>query len=259
MAHFPTDRLASLHLYWYHEMFRLRQPKCKLPRGTVGVQFLRLDAAASICMLAAAEFPQLQGTVLTKLSKLIVEAPLPNPTEWWRGQESIHAGTHFLPSPFPPLISRLSLCGLTGRSSPVNLIYPLFRLCLPPASHIFSTWQNLNLSADGAHSCFLWPVSGGTGRRRVDGSGGDLFILALRPSDAAGKGTTIEPVKVFYNDRLTGCPVSDKHWWKIDLTSAFRLTLQNIFCAPGLNNKPSVAAEHVFCGSLSVDATVIYD
>lgn len=65
---------------------------------------------------------------------------------------------------FLPLISSLSLCGLTERSSPVNLIYPLFRLCLPPASHIFSTWQNLNLSADGAHSCFLWLVSGGRGR-----------------------------------------------------------------------------------------------
>lgn len=29
----------------------------------------------------------------------------------------------------------------------------------------------------------------------MDGSGGDLFILDLRPSDAAEKGTTVEPVK----------------------------------------------------------------
>lgn len=64
---------------------------------------------------------------------------------------------------FPVLISRLSLCGLTGRSSPVNLIYPLFLLCLPPASHIFSTWQNLNLSAERAHSCFLWTLGRGSG------------------------------------------------------------------------------------------------
>lgn len=74
---------------------------------------------------------------------------------------------HTLPSlpfsqdQFPPLILRLSLCGLTGRSSPVNLSYPLFRLCLPPASHIFSTWQSLNLSADGAHYYFLWLVKRG--------------------------------------------------------------------------------------------------
>lgn len=48
----------------------------------------------------------------------------------------IHAGVALpLPGPALPLV----LCGLTGRSSPVNLIYPLFRLCLPPASHIFST------------------------------------------------------------------------------------------------------------------------
>lgn len=41
-----------------------------------------LEAAASGCVLVKAEFPQLQGTVMTKLSKLILDASLPNLTDY---------------------------------------------------------------------------------------------------------------------------------------------------------------------------------
>lgn len=41
-----------------------------------------LEPAASGCVLAKAEFPQLQGTVMTKLSKLMLDAALPNLTEY---------------------------------------------------------------------------------------------------------------------------------------------------------------------------------
>lgn len=115
-------------------------------------------------MLVTVEFPQLQGAVMTKAKQAYIRRTAAKSNRGNGEFMSLYmqAYTSF-PSTF--LLSYWdSLCGLTGRSSPVNLIYPLFCICLPPASHIFSTWQNLNLSADGVHCCFLWPVSGGTGK-----------------------------------------------------------------------------------------------
>lgn len=82
------------------------------------------------------EFPRPQGTATTKLSKLILAAWLPRLTEYGGVMSLYMRGVHFQ---LPPLVARLRLCGPPGRSAPVNLIYPLFRLRLPPASHIFST------------------------------------------------------------------------------------------------------------------------
>ena len=85
---FP-HRLTPLRPHRHPELFRLHG--CELPREAARSLPPHLDAAASGCMLAAAEFPQLQGTVMTKLSKLIVEAALPKATERWRGHEPKHA------------------------------------------------------------------------------------------------------------------------------------------------------------------------
>ena len=139
---------------------------------------------------------------------------------------------------FPPLISRLSLCGLTGRSSPVNLSYPLFRLCLPPASHIFSTWQSLNLSADGAHYYFLWLVRRGRGRgewRRLFS-----FLCALWRSNVAGQGADLDGT-ITKPATVTECKIMINKpavWFKIDrLNTAFKITW--ICCILGLDNKPT--------------------
>lgn len=141
----------------------------------------RLDTAASGCVLAKSRVPTTAGDRDDKAKQTYIRriAAKPNRVQR-RGHGPIHAGIRFPPLQLPPLISRLSLCGLTGRSAPVNLIYPLFRLCLPPASHIFSTWQNLNLSADGVHCCFLWPVSG---KRKGWGGRGSFYSS----SDGCGR------------------------------------------------------------------------
>lgn len=79
----------------------------------------------------------------------------------------------------PRLYQKLSLCGLTGKGSlsfsNINLIFVLFHLTVPPESHIFSTWQNLNLSADGALYCFLWLHRRGRLRLMADVSCFDPF------------------------------------------------------------------------------------
>lgn len=59
--------------------------------------------------------------------------------------------------------------------SNINLIFLLFHLAVPPASHFFSTWQNLNLSADGALYCFLWLHRRGRLRLTADVSCFDPF------------------------------------------------------------------------------------
>lgn len=73
-------RLASLHLLEHHELFRLQEPNVNSPDGVEWFP-TSMPAAASGCMLATGKFPQLQGTVMTKRSKLILDALLPNPTE----------------------------------------------------------------------------------------------------------------------------------------------------------------------------------
>lgn len=158
-----------LPLVWHHELFRLRGPNENSPEG---VESGSPPRGCSIRLrVGESRVPTTAGDRDDKAKQTYIRCIAAKPNRLWRGHEPIHAGVHFQ---FPPLISRLSLCGLTGRSAPVNLIYPLFRLCLPPASHIFSTWQNLNLSADGVHCCFLWPVGG---KRKGWGGRGSFYPL----------------------------------------------------------------------------------
>lgn len=183
----------------------------------------RLDTAASGCVLAKSRVPTTAGDRDDKAKQTYIRriAAKPNRVQR-RGHEPIHAGIHFPPLQFPPLISRLSLCGLTGRSAPVNLIYPLFRLCLPPASHIFSTWQNLNLSADGVHCCFLWPVSG---KRKGWGGRGSFYSISDgcgRTRRCSGQCKRVHSTYVLALNRCFNLPTAQWMW----MTSLLTMRLQ---------------------------------
>lgn len=125
-----------------------------------------LDAAASGCTLATAEFPQLQGTVMAKLSKLIVEAPLPNLTERWEVMSlymqaytsplsaepvsSSHIEAQFVWANWKVLSCELDLSPVPPLSSSR---FPYFLNMTEFKS--FSRWSAL---------CFLWLVNEGRGR-----------------------------------------------------------------------------------------------
>lgn len=163
---------------WHREVFRLHGPSVN---SLEGVDSGSPPRRRSIRLrVGESRIPTTAGDRDDKAKQTYIRRIAAKPNRVTE-RSWVYTWSRTLPSaPVPPLISRLSLCGLTGRSAPVNLIYPLFRLCLPPASHIFSTWQNLNLSADGVHCCFLWPVNG---KRKGWGGRGSFYSI----SDGCGK------------------------------------------------------------------------
>lgn len=121
--------------------------------------------------------PTTAGDRDDKAKQTYVRRSAAKPNRVWRGHEPIHAGVHFQ---FPPLISRLGLCGLTGRSAPVNLIYPLVRPLSPSRVPYFLNMTEFK--SFSRWSALLFSLAGQREKERMGWAG----VLLLSQMAVAG-------------------------------------------------------------------------